>query len=280
MRGIVLAAAVMLGTLASAQAADMPDFLRGSVGSPAATVNWQGFYVGGQAGYGSSDENFNGSNGSMLSALIANNVIQQMGVGQWNLQLGGDSARAFGYGAFTGYNWQWDDVVTGLEMSYLHGPFGGGTSATAGPLTGGPLSDNFFHTVTVTSSDSIAISDMATFRARAAYAYGSFLPYVFGGLALGNGDIAQTVSVHDQYGPTFANSQASCSGPTPPMVCYTIRADNVLHNHLIYGYTAGLGVDIKLIGGLFMRAEWEYVRFVDIIGVNVNTVRAGLGYKF
>jgi opacity protein-like surface antigen len=29
-----------------------------------------------------------------------------------------------------------------------------------------------------------------------------------------------------------------------------------------------------------MRAEWEYARFVDQIEVNMNTVRAGLGYKF
>jgi outer membrane immunogenic protein len=281
MRWALLAIA-MLGMAATAQAADMPDVLRGSFsgGSPA-IVNWQGFYAGAQYGYGSSDVHFNGSNGSMLSSLIANNVIQEMGVAGWNLQLGGVSQRSSGYGAFAGYNWQWDDVVTGLEMSYLHGSYGATSSATAGPLTStAVLSDNFFHTVSVMSSDSIAISDMATFRARAGYAYGSFLPYVFGGLALGNGNISQTVSVHDQYGPTFANSQASCSGGTPPQVCYTIGADNTLHNHLIYGYTAGLGVDIRLVGGLFMRAEWEYARFVDQIEVNMNTVRAGLGYKF
>jgi outer membrane immunogenic protein len=275
-----LMAMAMFGMAVQAHAADMPDFLRGSVGGPTLPASWQGFYVGGQYGYGSSDEHFNGSNGSMLSSLIANNVIQQMGVAQWNLQLGGVSTRSSGYGAFAGYNAQWDDVVLGLEMSYLHGSFGGATSATAGPLIGGPLSDGFYHNVTVTSSDSIAISDMATFRARAAYAYGSFLPYVFGGFALGNADITQTVNVHDQYGPTFANAAASCSGGSPPLVCYSLHADNTLHNHLIYGYTAGLGMDIKLVGGLFVRAEWEYVRFVDLIEVNINTVRAGLGYKF
>jgi outer membrane immunogenic protein len=277
MRRVLLAVA-MFAISASAHAADMPDFLRGSVGAPTLPSNWQGFYVGGQYGYGSSDEHFSGSNTSMLNSLIANNVIQQMGVGQWNLQLGGVSARSSGYGAFTGYNWQWDDVVAGLEMSYLHGSFGGATTATAGPLTGGPLSDTFFHTVSVSSTDSIAISDMATFRARAAYAYGIFLPYVFAGLALGNADISQSVTVHDQYAPTFGGAQGSCSAAQT--VCYSIHSDNVLHNHLIYGYTAGLGVDIKLVGGLFMRAEWEYVRFVDLIQVNMNTVRAGLGYKF
>jgi len=39
-------------------------------------------------------------------------------------------------------------------------------------------------------------------------------------------------------------------------------------------------VDVNLIGGLFMRAEWEYVRFTDQTDVSINTVRAGLGYKF
>jgi opacity protein-like surface antigen len=49
---------------------------------------------------------------------------------------------------------------------------------------------------------------------------------------------------------------------------------------LIYGYSAGLGVDVMLIAGLFMRAEWEYVRFSSSIDTQINTVRAGLGYKF
>ena len=31
------------------------------------------------------------------------------------------SARSSAYGAFAGYNWQWDDVVVGLEASYVHG---------------------------------------------------------------------------------------------------------------------------------------------------------------
>jgi len=50
----VLLAAVILGTATAAQAADMPDFLRGSlIPAVPALPNWQGFYVGGQASYGS-----------------------------------------------------------------------------------------------------------------------------------------------------------------------------------------------------------------------------------
>jgi outer membrane immunogenic protein len=274
MRGLLIVA-VMFGAVSGAQAADMPDLpiLRGAFtdGLSAPRVNWQGYYIGGQAGYGSSDESFSGSNTNMLAALISNNVIQEMGVSQWNLGLGKNSARAPGYGAFAGYNWQWDDVVLGLEASYLHGSFGGTSSAFKALRSGSVLSDKFFHDVSVKSSATIAISDMATFRARAAYAYGCFMPYLFGGFALGNANIARSVLVTD--GVSLAPL-----GPFTPL--QPLTSDDALHNHLIYGYTAGLGVDINLVGGLFLRAEWEYIRFTAAVDTNINTVRAGLGYKF
>jgi outer membrane immunogenic protein len=270
MRRVLLAAA-MLAMAASAKAADMPDYLRGSVGGSASTVNWRGFYIGGQYGYGSSDENFNTSNTSMLNALIGNLVVSETGIGQSNLQLGGDSARSSAYGAFTGYNWQWDDVVAGLEMSYMHGNFGGAANASEGFTTTTPLSDGLYHSVTAISSAQIAITDMATFRGRAAYSFGCFLPYLFGGVALGNADISRSVTVKDSASMNILG----------PFTAFTpLTANNIMHNHMIYGYTAGLGIDINLIGGLFMRAEWEYVRFTDQVDTNINTVRAGLGYKF
>jgi outer membrane immunogenic protein len=269
MRRFLLAAA-MFGTVSSAQAADMPDYLRGSYGP--VTVNWRGFYLGGQIGYGSSDENLSGSNATMLTALLDSNVINEMGVTSWNLGLGKDSARTTGYGAFTGYNWQWDDVVAGIEMSYLHGSFGGKSTAFKELVSANKLSDGNFHDVSVTSSSAIAITDFATFRARAGYAWGCFLPYVFGGFALGNANITRSVLVTD------AVSATSALGPFTPLT--PLSADDAVHNHLIYGYTAGLGIDVNLIGGLFMRGEWEYVRFTAAIDTSINTVRAGLAYKF
>lgn len=270
-----LLAVVLCGAVTTAQAADMPDLpiLRGSYtdGLNTSRVNWQGFYFGGQGGYGSSDENFSGSNANMLAALLDHNVIQEMQVSQWNLGLGKQSSRSSAYGAFTGYNWQWDDVVVGLEASYVHSKFGGTFTASKELVSGAALSDSFFHDVRVDSSASIAISDMATFRARAAYAWGCFLPYAFGGFALGKADISHSVTVHDAVSPTI-------SGPFTPLA--TLNATDAVHNHLVYGYTGGLGVDVNLVGGLFMRAEWEYVRFTSTVDTSINTVRAGLGYKF
>jgi opacity protein-like surface antigen len=133
------------------------------------------------------------------------------------------------------------------------------------------LTDGNFHAVTSTQSSQISITDMATIRGRAGYAMGCFLPYAFFGLALGNADIGQSVTVQDRVSTTFLGTYT----PLAPL-----SANNLQHNHLIYGYSAGLGVDVNLVGGLFARAEYEYVRFTSTVDTSINTVRAGLGYKF
>ncbi|UGY17500.1 outer membrane protein [Bradyrhizobium septentrionale] len=269
-----LLAAMMMGAVTAAHAADLPDFpaLRGGFSdAPSAPVNWRGFYIGGQGGYGSSDENFSGTNANMLAALLDHNVIQQMDVSNWNLGLGKASQRSAAYGAFAGYNWQYDDVVVGIDASYMHGKFGGSSTASKELVSGTALTDTLFHDVRVDSSAAIQINDMATIRGRAGYAWGCFLPYIFGGVAFGNADISRSVTVHDAVSTTI-------SGPFTPLA--TLNANDVQHNHLIYGYTGGLGFDVNITGGLFMRAEWEYVRFTSTVDTTINTVRAGLGYKF
>ena len=268
-------AAVFCGVVSAAQAADLP-VLRGSfTDGPILprTTNWEGFYIGGQGGYGASDENFNGATRTMMASLLANTSIEaEMGVSQWNLGLGKQSARTSGFGAFTGYNWQWEDVVLGAEISWLHGSFGGTGTASQELVSPKPLSDTYFHDVAAISSASISISDMATLRGRAGYAFGCFLPYVFGAFALGNADITRTVTVVDDQIPGPASVR--------PGGVATLSNTEALHNHLIYGYSAGIGVDVNLVGGLFLRGEYEYIRYTSIIDTNINTVRAGLGYKF
>jgi outer membrane immunogenic protein len=281
----LLVAAAMFGAVQGAQAADLPDLpvLRGAFpeGLTTAKVNWQGYYIGGQAGYGSSDENFNGTNKSMTASILANTTIEsELGISQWPLNLGKTSARTSGFGGFVGYNSQWDDVVIGIEASYLHGAFGGSSSASERRFFTNALSDGYYHDITSSSTAAISISDMATFRARAGYAYGSFLPYLFGGVALGNADITRTVSVVDKYSPSGPPGSTPCSTTASPPFCFTPSLTSAQHGHLVYGYSAGLGVDVNLVGGLFLRAEWEYLRFTSVIDTSINTVRAGLGYKF
>src|SRR5262245_40729328 len=150
-----LLAAIMLGAVTGARAADMPVLRGGFSEAPRSIPNWQGFYFGGQAGYGSSDESFSGSNANLLAGLLDHNVIQQMDVANWNLGLGKASERSSAYGAFAGYNWQWDDVVVGVEASYVHGKFGGASVASKELVSGTALSDGLFHDVRVDSAAAI-----------------------------------------------------------------------------------------------------------------------------
>lgn len=275
----LMIAAVMLGGVQAAQAADMPDLpiLRGSFqdGVSSAPTVWEGFYIGGQAGYGSGDTKFKGSNSDMTAGLVANTLVgSQAGVASWPLSFTNQSGHSEVYGGFAGYNSQWEDVVIGLEVSYVHGKFGGASSGSMSRYS--LLSDNNYHSVTSSASSSISISDIGTFRARAGYAFGSFLPYVFGGLALGQADIVRTAYVSDfvTAGP----------GSTTPSNLLGRQLNNTVvdprYSHLIYGYTAGLGFDMAIVGGLFLRGEWEYIRFTSQVETSINTVRAGIGYKF
>jgi opacity protein-like surface antigen len=276
MRRLILAVA-MAGAVQAAQAADMPDFppLRGglSEGLSRTVTIWQGYYVGGQAGYGSTDMNFANAHSGITARILANTAIESgMGVSQWPLALGKTSQRNSAFGAFAGYNAQWEDVVLGVEASYMHGSFAGSSSATMSRVSGSALGDGNYHAVSATSSSSMDITDMGTLRVRAGYAYENFLPYMFGGVALGNANIVRSVTVFDQWGTTPALARAA----TPAVV----TGSEAQHNHLLYGYSAGVGVDMMLWGGLFARAEYEYVRFTGAVDTSVNTVRGGLGYKF
>jgi opacity protein-like surface antigen len=274
-----LIAAVMLGSVAQgARAADMPDFpvLRGGYSDlPTRSINWQGFYVGGQVGYGSGDTKFGGSNSDLTSSLLANTLVgSEMGISQWPLGFRNQSGHSEVYGGFAGYNSQWDDVVLGLEMSYVHGKFGGASSGNMSRYS--LLTDDNYHAVTSQASSSISISDIATFRARAGYAIGGFLPYAFGGLALGQADIVRTAYVSD-----FVTPGPSSTTPANLLGRQLGRGiEDNKYSHLIYGYTAGLGFDMAIAGGLFLRGEWEYIRFTSKVETSINTVRAGVGYKF
>lgn len=278
MRRIVVAM-MMAAAAGSAQAADLPDFadlpvLRGGFRDGLAVTRWQGFYVGGQAGYGAADMSFTGSNTELIGrALGPNNILLDV-ASSVSAAHGKVSVHQTTFGGFAGYNGQWDDAVLGVEANYMHGTFNGTSSVAPVPLTYvTPFADGQYHKVGLNSVRSVAITDMGTVRARAGWAVGSFLPYVFGGVALGRADITSAVVVSDASGPDFATAAAA----TP----WRYSASNSIGGKLLYGYTLGLGTEMNLFGGLFARAEWEYLRFVNAgADININTVRGGLGYRF
>src|SRR5882757_8565573 len=112
-----LLAAMMFGAVTGARAADMPDFLRGSLpASSTQTRNWDGWYVGGQVGYTSANMDFSHATKSLTNFIERNSVLQDP-ISQWQT-LSRNDAQSIGFGAFVGRNFQYEEIVFGVEANY------------------------------------------------------------------------------------------------------------------------------------------------------------------
>lgn len=246
----LLLAAMMIGAVTSARAADLP-VLRGVfTDGYSARPSWQGIYVGGQGSWGS------------VTSILPNNINADMqatfqpppGVG-YNWGPTGIAHKINGgFGGFLGYNSQWDDVVIGIEGNYIHDNFHANTFGTWTAIGAG----NAVVGSTFTSA-TLNLTDFGSLRLRAGWAVNCVLPYIF----VGGGFGSQTLD------------RTSTATP-PPLAGWTTDSSS----KLIYGYTAGGGIDVTITGGLFGRFEYEYKRVTSNFDSAINSVRLGLGYKF
>jgi len=278
-----LLAAVMVGTAAGAQAADMPDFLRGSIPAGPPTRNWDGWYVGGQASYSWTNTDYGGTVVPLTNSLFRNTTLQGP-ASQFTL-LGRVNGQSPGFGAFVGRNFQYDDIVLGVEANYSYwSSLETSTSATLGPIQIAqptlvlPPGFTAADAVTLNGRAALQVKDEITFRGRAGWATGDFLPYMFGGLAVGRMDVTRTIS-SSVTRTVFDNVGGSTSFQLPQ---FALTATDGRSNNFVAGWTAGLGLEYMLWGNVFIRGEWEYVQFMSVKNTSVtqNTVHAGIGYKF
>jgi opacity protein-like surface antigen len=274
----------MSGTVSCAQAADMPDFLRGSMpASSAPTRNWDGWYAGGQIGYSWTNTDYGRTVVSLTNDLFRSTTLQDP-VSQLTL-LGRANGRSPGFGAFVGRNFQYDDIVFGVEANYNYwSSLATSIAASLGPIQiaqptlvlppGATAADG----VTLKGSAALQVKDEMTFRGRAGWATGDFLPYVFGGLAVGRMDATRTVSSSVTRTINFADG-SSTSFQLPQ---FALTATDGRSNNFVVGWTGGLGMEYMLWGNVFLRGEWEYIRFISIKDTSVtqNSVHAAIGYKF
>lgn len=281
LRAGLAALTLILLAPAGAFAADMPEFLRGSY-TPGYT-RWDGFYAGGQAGktWGSAD--FGNADNSLISYMLANTELQNIVTHFTTLPKGSTGSTSFG--GFIGYNWQWDDVVAGGELNYNHTSIGIGAQDTTDPvlITSGnpPPGYTLVYNVSVTSAASVSIHDIMTARARGGWTFDRFLPYGFAGVAICRADVsryatlgASTETFTTTTAPTTSTTYCLCSPRDPQS-----QAQNGL---IVYGFTAGLGVDVALMQNLFVRAEWEFIEFPNVADfrVQANSAHVAVGLKF
>jgi opacity protein-like surface antigen len=199
--------------------------------------------------------------------------------------LGRANGRSPAFGAFVGRNFQYDDVVLGVEANYNYFPtLSTSVLGNEGPIQVAepglilPPGSTAVDGVSLSGKASLQVKDEITFRGRAGWAFGDFLPYMFGGLAVGRMDVERTVS--GSVNRTVFDAAGGSS--TFPLPQFALTTTDGRSNNFVAGWTGGLGLEYMMWGNWFLRGEWEYVKFMSIKDsvVTQNSVHAGIGYKF
>jgi opacity protein-like surface antigen len=237
---------------------------------------WAGVYLGGQVSFSGASGDFSNTTQAPLAYVLRELALENdVEPSSWPV-LGQANHDAAGFGGFVGYNTQYERLVLGVEANYdqanlsltpLNSPISRLVSAGGTP-----------YDVTVTGSGSVTDLDFGTLRARAGWALGNFLPYVFGGLAVGHSNVNVVATTFGVQNPPHGCP----AGTNPPCVPFSFTGTAGKNGEWMYGFTLGAGLDVALTRNVFLRAEYEYVQFAPVANlvVDVNTVRGGLAFKF
>jgi opacity protein-like surface antigen len=269
------AAAVMIGaSIGGARAADMPDnsWLRGSFTADApAYVRWDGLQLGAQIGASTMNADFGNAGSDQISYILRNTTVQdEFSPSSWTT-LPNVNTNSSQYGFFVGYNWQWSELVLGIDAAYNKVSK---LEADAEDSIGRQVttSDSTVHQVFIESNASLKLVDYATARAKAGYAFGQFLPYGMLGVAVGRFNYVTSSTVTDVWTPS--GGTATTYGP--------FTQTDSKNNAIAAGFLVGLGMDVAIMPNVFVRGEWEFVAFAPVNGIRsqLNTGRVGLGVRF
>ena len=144
-----------------------------------------------------------------------------------------------------------------------------------------PSGHHYFYDATVSEQASMEITDIATFRARAGWAFSNYLPYGFVGFAVGRANVSNTASV--QYTAVdYPDPTTPPTTPLPDIDFGPVTQGTSQDSAFIYGLTTGIGTDISLTQNVFLRGELEYIYFFPLDGIHVTvaSARVGAGIKF
>jgi len=277
----VISAVVVLALTPCAFADDF-DVLRGTQPS----YHWGGFYAGAQVGYSSSDVNFSSATAPDVAFILRNTTIEaDEGLSRWAVLPPTRSTGGPGVGGFVGYNVEWDDLVLGFEANYNRVWL---TTSTSGSETRSfvdsnnlPTGHHYFYDATVSAQSMLQMTDIATFRARAGLEVNIFLPYAFGGFAVGRANYSNSATV--QFTATdFPDTTLPPTAPLPTLAFGPVTQGHSHDSTFVYGAATGAGTDIALTSNIFLRGELEYIYFFPINGIHVTvaSARVGAGVKF
>jgi outer membrane immunogenic protein len=253
--------------------ANAQDVLRGAFGSSGSTTRWDGINFGVQLGLTNMNTDFGNSSSALIAYSLRNTTVEnEFDPSSWTT-LPSSTTNSRQYGAFLGYNWQWDQLVIGADIAYNNtSPLQTGASDSISRMV--TTSDTYVNTVSITAQSSLKMIDYAAMRARFGYSMGQFLPYAVLGGAVGRFNYATTAT-------TTVSGVSSTATPST----YGPIADtesNSRNNAITGGVLVGLGLDVAVTPNVFLRAEWEFIAFAPLGGItaNINTGRVGIGARF
>lgn len=258
-----------------AGAADMPDdsWLRGSFTTESpGYMRWDGLQFGAQVGLSSMSADFGNAGSTQIAYILRNTTLQnEFAPSNWTT-MPKVVTNSKQFGGFIGYNMQWDALVVGADIGYnrMTSMEAGASDSIARQVI---TSDGTTHNVYINTAASLKLIDYATFRARAGYAFGQFLPYAMVGAAVGRFNYTTSATVMDVWSPKGA-APWTTFGPNT-------QSDSK-DNAFAAGFLVGLGMDVALLPNVFLRGEWEYIAFGAVNGIRsaLNTGRVGVGVRF
>lgn len=254
------------------------------------TRNWDGAYIGGNAGYTTDATDFSQSVVGLTNYIFRDSVLQQP-TANWSL-LNKANTQGVNFGGFVGRNWQWYDAILGLEGTYSY--FDNLYTQTSGynslvitnpPGDNPPEGTTNNYNVTLTGTAAAKVKDMISLRGRVGWDGGDFMPYAFFGAAVGRMDVSRTVTSDVTLTQVVSTTVGGVTTTTSNTYAVPVQSQTQSQhrtNTFAVGWTAGLGLEYCIWDGLFARVEYEYVRFSPVMNtqVTLNNARVGLGYKF
>jgi outer membrane immunogenic protein len=238
----------VVGIAFSASAADLPVKPLAYKAAPAAVAayNWTGWYVGLNAG-----GNWGQSQPSTAPAIAGAFVGCPACVADV-ASAGGQSFNTSGFtgGIFGGYNYQFGNLLAGIEVDFQYFRSAGSNVVTANSAA---------CPCNITIRSSMSTDWLFTARPRLGFVANNWLFYGTGGLAVTN--LKANWSYADDFTSGAGSESASASSTKA-------------------GWAVGGGIETALPGNWLLGAEYLYVSFNNISAVSTNFAPATPGTVF
>ena len=243
------ALAVLLTSAMSegARAADwVDDTLRGSYSSKT-PVRWDGIQFGASMGLSNMTTDFGSSSSELIAYSLRNTTLQAEAAPSSWTTLPTNTTNGRQYGLFIGYNMQWSELVLGFDIGY-NKPSSLEAHASDSIYRRTTTSDTFVNDVNSTAQSSLKLIDYATFRGRAGYSYGQFLPYFVLGGAVARVNYSTTATT------TVSGNSPTVPAPNNTYGPITDVQTRGRDGAIIGGFVIGAGIDVAILPNLFLRA--------------------------